>query len=358
MITTLRGQLARLFTATCLSAMMCTPLQAQDVVEGTAYFLPRTAIHYALLIERTTTQPGELCMYADRFLKKKDVAFQPSTSYRILSITSFCTGIRDTAKHYVAAIDQKHSIQSLKVNDDGIIAAVNGDARPVAQHRPFEPAPKPEPLNPRDFMNQDILTAGSSAKTAELAAQEIYDIRDSRNQLSRGQADQMPKDGEQLRLMMANLDTQERALLQLFEGTTERDTTEVIVTFVPEKEVQKHLLFRFSKRLGLVDADDLSGAPCYVSVEDLHSMPANSAVADEGKRGKDDANIFVTMPGKIRVRLFNMQKELATQELYAAQFGKSAPLDNELFGKKLFTRLVYNTITGSVESINTDMIKK
>ena len=64
-------------------------------------------------------------------------------------------------------------------------------------------------------MNEDILSAGSSAKMAELCALEIYDIRDSKSLLNKGQADFMPKDGEQLRIMLANLETQENALMQL-----------------------------------------------------------------------------------------------------------------------------------------------
>lgn len=341
-----------------LLALLPLTTMAQTFVEGTSYYLPRTAINFAVRVERTSTEPGELCMYAERFLKKRDVALQPSTTFRIVGIDTYCTGVRDTTKLYTARIDAKHSIASLKVGDDGIILAVNGQPKSVKMPEPFIAAPKSAVLNPHDYMNQDILAAGSSAKTAELAAQEIYDIRESRSQLTRGQADFMPKDGEQLRLMLKNLDTQETALLQLFEGVTERDTVETVYTFIPEKEVKQHVLFRFSQRLGLLDDDDLAGVPYYIGIEDLHSMPTNTAIADEAKRPKDDANIFVIMPGKIRMTLSRSEQELLMQELYAAQFGKTAPLDNELFGKKLFTSVVYNPITGSVEEIQTEMMKK
>ena len=40
-------------------------------------------------------------------------------------------------------------------------------------------------------MNQEILSAGSNAKIAELTAEEIYDIRDSRTALIKGEADNM-----------------------------------------------------------------------------------------------------------------------------------------------------------------------
>ncbi len=341
-----------------LFALLPLASPAQTFVEGSSYYLPRTAIQFSVLVERTTTEPGELCMYAERFLKKRDVAQQSTTQYRIAGIDMNCIGVRDTSKFFTPNIDAKHSIASLKVSEDGIILAVNDQPKAMPQHKAFEPAPKKPALNPHDYMNQDILAAGSSAKTAELAAQDIYDIRESRTQLSRGQADFMPKDGEQLKLMLENLDTQEQALLQLFEGVTERDTMEATFVYVPDREVQRHVLFRFSQRLGLLDDDDLAGEPYYIGIEDLHSMPSNTAVVEDGKKSKDDANIYVTLPGKIRLTLSRSEQQLISQELYAAQFGKTAPLDPELFGKKLYTSVVYNPITGSVEEIKTEMLKK
>lgn len=47
-------------------------------------------------------------------------------------------------------------------------------------------------------MTEEILIAGSTAKMAELVAKEIYNIRESKNSLTRGQADYMPKDGAAL----------------------------------------------------------------------------------------------------------------------------------------------------------------
>ena len=346
----------RLLTLTATAALTASVATAQNEVKGTTYYLPLTAIQFSVLVERSAVEPGDLCMYSERFLKKSDVPMKASTTFRILDITARAIGVRDTSKMYTANVNSKHSIVTMRVNEEGIIEAVNAEppARPKAKR--FTPAPKPQPQNPRDFMNQDILTAASKAKTAELVAQEIYDIRDSRNQLSKGQADFMPKDGEQLRLMLNSLSTQEAILLQLFEGTTDRDTVEHIITYIPTKEVNREVLFRFSQKLGLVDKDDLAGAPFYISITDLHSMPTNAAVSDE-KRSKDDANIFVTMPGKINFTLHRSEQQLMSQDIYAAQFGKTAPLDNEFFGRKLFTTLVYDPVTGSVEDIKTEPMK-
>lgn len=343
----------------CMSIFLSTGAFAQNAVEGTTYYLPKTALNYTLLIERVTAQPGELSMYAGRFLKKDDVISKPTTAYRILKIQMTSVGVADTAKRFTPKIDAKHSINSMKVDENsGILLAVNAEAKRMEKPAPFIAAPKPLPLNPRDYMSQEILAAGSSAKMAELIAQEIYDIRESKSQLNKGQADFMPKDGEQMRIMLNNLNTQEAALLQMFEGVTEKDTVETTITFVPNKAVDKQVLFRFSKKFGLVEADDLSGEPYYISIEDLHKQVENTAIDTSDKKAKDDAGIYANLPGKIKATLYRSENQIAEYEVYAAQFGITAPMDNELFSKKLLTSLVYDPTTGHVETISTEMIKK
>ena len=336
--------------ATLLLGIMMFVAHAQQLVEGSTYYLPKTVVQFHILVEKTVYKPGELAIYSGKYLKMHDVETEPSTSYRIINMQVTSVGIPDTTQRHVAVIDKKHSIISLNRDDNGVLLAVNTEGSKPQPAQPFVSAPKPAPLNAHDYMNADILAAGSKPKMAELIASEIYEIRDSRNLLTRGEADNMPKDGEQLRIMMANLDKQERALMQTFIGTTEKDTTETVLTFIPEKEVNRQLLFRFSKKLGLVDADDLGGRPFYISVEDLHSLPTLS-LPDEGKKSKDVSGIYVNLPGKIRLSLFDGTRLFAKNELYAAQFGHTEALSGELFGKKMTTKIVLDPVTGNARKL-------
>lgn len=336
--------------ATLLLSFIAFATHAQQLVDGSTYYLPKTVVQFRIRVEKTNYKPGDLAIYSGKYLKMDDVETEPSTSCRIINIQVISVGIPDTTQRHVAVMDKKHSIISLSRDDNGILLAVNAEGCKAEQPQPFVPARKPAPLNPRDYMNADILAAGSKPKMAELIASEIYEIRDSRNQLTRGEADNMPKDGEQLRIMMANLDKQERALMQMFTGTTEKDTTETVLTFMPEKEVNRQLLFRFSKKLGLVDADDLSGRPFYISVEDLHYLPTLS-LPDDGKKSKDASGICVNLPGKIRLSLFDGTQPLAKNELYATQFGRTESLSGELFGKKMTTKIVLDPVTGNARKL-------
>ena len=338
---------ASLFTMAMAAFMQ--PATAQSV-EGTTYDLPKATVLFTVKVEKTTYTPGRFAPYALRYLKK-NVQQEPVTTYRLIGITMQQNAVADTAKHFTLTVDKKHSIDKVSRAADGMLLAINADAKPVDIAAPtFTPAPKPKPLNPNDFMNEDILNAGSTAKMAELSAKEIYDIRDSRNQLNRGEADFMPKDGAQLAIMLRNLDVQERALAQLFEGTTVSDTTWTTVNFVPTKEGET-VLFRFSKRLGLLDDDDLAGAPYYLQVADQHTATQPQPAGDPKKEDKNDIGLRVNMPSKITLTLRNGPEKIETFEILAPQFGFVESLSGELFGKKQTVRLTLDPLTGSVKSI-------
>lgn len=331
-------------------------LSAQSI-EGTSYSLPKNGLRFSVMVEKTQYTPGKFCQYAERYMKQK-VAQSPSTVYRIIGVEADEISIPDTSKQYTLIVDKKHSIDKLSLTPNGQLLAINADAKAaVTPKRTFTPAPKQKPLNPNDFMTEDILSAGSTAKMAELSAKEIYDIRDSRNSLSRGEADNLPKDGAQLKLMYDNMNRQEHALSTLFYGSTSKDTTLTTMDFWPAKE-GRSVLCRFSKYYGLVDKDDLSGEPCYITVTDLHTVTEPVLTEEEKKKeDKGDIGLRVSKPGKIRVVVSNEGKTLKSLEINAAQFGYTESLSGELFGKKQTAELVLEPMTGSVKSIKSVDLK-
>lgn len=331
-----------------MSLMTSLSVKAQ-IPDGAAYFLPKTELRFKLLIEKTTYTPGEFAIYSERFLRKP-AAQDPSVDYRIVGIEMYTTAVPDSAKEFFLPIDKKHSIFNVELDHNGVLLAINAKGKSTKKPEAFKPALKGNIVNPHDFMSAEILAAGSTAKMAELTAHEIYDIRDSRNELSRGEADYMPKDGEQLRIMLANLDRQEQILLQTFQGISEKDTIQHEVVCCPEKEGE-HLVFRFSKKLGMLDIDDLGGTPYYVDVVDFGIIPEIQTEIATEKRAKDDMGITLNMPGKIKATLCEGSIALKSFECYAAQFGRLESLSSNMFGKKFTTRLVLNPVTGNVESM-------
>lgn len=326
---------------------------ADKKTEGFEYFLPKTAVRMSVLVEKTTAKPGKLADFSELYFHKKGITTQQD-NYRIVGVSFSTTGLPDQQLQFTIPVDKKHSILSIDCDPNGVLRAINTRAPRVEEPAPFTPSAKPTPLNPNDYMSQDILSAGNLPKMAQLVAQEIYDIRDSRSQLSRGEADFMPKDGEQLRIMYAQLNKQEAALMQLFQGTTTTDTTETVLTFVPEKTQKDQVVFRFSRKFGLLTADDFSGEPCRITVDDLGLKDSELDIPEVTKKEKDDFQLGIILPGKMRMTLSAAGKKLAQYEAWVAQFGKVEMLSGSLFGKKLTSKIQLDSATGSVVSLETE----
>ena len=340
--------------STCLAQTATSSYQPGINSEGAVYFLPKTAVRIIVQVEKTTYTPGEFCKYADRYLRLKNVSTEAAVNYRITSIRQEATGVADTLKAFTVKFDPKTVAANVALADDGVLLAINATPQPVPTYKPFVAAPRPAAINPRELMSEDILAAGSTAKMAELTAQEIYEIRESRNLLVRGQADNMPKDGEQLRLMLTQLEQQDRALTGLFAGSTVKDTVENVITIVPQKETERQLLFRFSKKLGLVDEDDLAGEPYYIRIANLHTVPMPEA---NEKKKKLENGIYVNVPGKMKVTVFDAVEPLVSNEFPAAQFGNVELLSGALFNKRYATHLWLSPVTGAVERLDAEQPK-
>lgn len=199
-----------------LSALLLTfcraTAQTQIPTEGITYFLPETALRSALLIEKTTFTSSEYTRYSERFVETS-VSDQPTTTYRIV-VTQMDTYVMlDSTKQLTTTVDEEHSIVSVSRDQDGVIMVVNDKPRAMESQPALRPARKLSPIGPIKCMTAEMLAADSSARTAELAAQDIYDIRDNKNQLSHGEAGFMPEDDEQPKIVLNNLNMQKKTML-------------------------------------------------------------------------------------------------------------------------------------------------
>lgn len=351
--------IALLGTTTTLAQTAISDYKPGVTSEGAVYYLPKTAIRVTLKIEKTTYTPGEFCKYSEKYLRIKDVPSTPSTKYRLLSVNQEPYAVADTSKCYAIKYDARTSACNVRLSDDGILLAINQDVKQqaplnIVNELKIEPIAK----SPKSYLSEEILSAGSTSKMAELTAQEIYEIRESRSMLAKGQADFMPKDGQQLKLMLQELGTQDEALTSLFTGVTISDTTTHTITFVADKPVKRDVLFRFSTEYGLVDSDDLSGAPYYINIEDLKTV-AEPVPADPKKATKPQlSGVYVNIPGKMRSTISDAVAQIVTNEFPAPQFGNVELLSGALFNKRYTSRLLLHPLTGAVEKLEAEQPKK
>lgn len=345
----------------CALALCATGATAQTevapyipgaTVEGVTYYLPKTALRIIVLAEKQVYTPGEFCKYANMYLRLPNVSPEPSTRWSIKKITIAPYGVPDPQKVYNIPLKKRTVAPLVGLTQDGILLSINteGDEDTLPEIPDNTDAPKRP--NPRDFMNQEILSAGSTAKIAQLTAEEIYDLRESRNALIKGEADNMPKDGAQLKLMLDQLDLQDAALTQLFKGTTDTTIEPFCIDVTADELTDKMVLFRFSEKLGLVDNDDLAGSPVYLSLQDKHTVP--QPVADEKtakKKDKMEEGVYYNVPARVAATIFDNRTTYAKGEYAMGQFGTVEILSNILFDKKTTTKVTFNQMNGSIKQI-------
>ncbi len=351
----------RSFLTLCLSAL-CLCAQAQTevsayrpgvTVEGVTYFLPSTALRLTIEAEETVVTPGELNKYAFRYLRLQDVPTEAKTTWTLRSVKVEPYGIPDKTKVYSIELKSRTVAPMVSLTRDGILLSINAEK----QETPLSSAPQDVPAaplpNPRQYMNQEILSAGSTAKMAELCAQRIYDIRESRSDLVQGEASNTPKDGAQLQIMLDQLDEQTAALQQLFSGSTQTSTHYVSIDYIPSEETKKDVAFRFSPAKGVLDWDDLSGSPVYISIQGLDNLPKSEDNADtDKKKAKMDKGVFYNVPAREAVTVFDASgRQLYSAELSMGQFGNVEVLSDALFDKKTTTKVFFYQDTGGVQRV-------
>ncbi|MBQ5889241.1 MAG: DUF4831 family protein [Bacteroidaceae bacterium] len=322
--------------------------------EGITYFLPDTKINITVEASCVTRTPGEFSNYAERFLHIKDAITEPGYSWEIIGIESCCEGIPCKEKAYTVKLNGS-TASNISLDNKGIIEAINT----VAPTRSTtEKASTKESngshLDASPYMTEEMLTATSTAKMAELTAKEIYAIRESKLAITRGQSENMPSDGVAITLLLQELDKQERALTEMFTGRTDTLHYTYKYELVPDRECDttKAVLFRFSRKLGVLDKENLAGESIYYDIKNLKTVElpvADEAAADRKTIKKE--GICYNIPGRARMEIYTRAKTFLKKEIAIAQIGSTEVLSKTLFGKNNTTKVLFDTATGGIISI-------
>ncbi len=339
--------IAGLFLATAAHAqteVVAGVMQGKDY--GVTYQLPKTQIEIVVKVNKVAYAPGEFSKYADRYLHLSSVSIEPQEYWELASVQAASVGVPDSEATYFVKLKDKTVAPLMELTPDGIIKSINMAHIPVSSPAPVTPAAAQphKKVDPRDFLTEEILTASSSAKMAELVAKEIYNIRESKNALLRGQADNMPKDGAQLKLMLDNLNIQEASMTEMFSGTTDKTEKVYTIRLTPITDVDGQIVFRFSKKLGVVGNNDLAGDPIYLTLKDLKTVLIPTI---EDKKKKVDG-VAYNVPGRASVVMKAGNKNVFEGELLITQFGIREFLAPELFNKNSTIKVSFNPNTGGL----------
>ncbi len=318
--------------------------------EGVTYYLPQTSIAITIKAEKTVYTPGDFCRYAEKYLRLTGVSTTAREEWTIKSVAIVPVGTPDKDKMFTIKLKDKTVAPLVELTNDGIIKAINTSC-PETISKETDEGTNEENINPRDYLTEEILMAGSTAKMAELVAKEIYNIRESKNAITRGQAESMPKDGESLKIMLNSLDKQEQALLLLFTGKTTKEYEYTTVKVTPTENIEKEVIARFSKKLGVVEASDLAGSPIYLSLTNQNTVPQTT---EEEKAKKKLEGVVYSIPGKADISVSDGNKNIYKGEISLSQFGNMEVLSSSLFNKKTSTKVTFDPTTGGLVKIEAE----
>ena len=179
---------------------------------GLVYNLPITMLDIEIEAEHVVKKPGEFYKYAKKYLNIDDPIIETEESWTVTRIVVARHGIPDPEQQYLMQF-KGGSVPFIIMDDANLPLAINTEELPLWEEPQWLEAvsAKPTPLETdaaHHVFSQEMLQSQSSAKRAELAAQQIYALRQSRTDLITGQADQMPPDGEAMQIVMDNIAAQ------------------------------------------------------------------------------------------------------------------------------------------------------
>lgn len=343
-----------------LTILAAMPLSAQTEVnsffsginEGVTYCLPDTKVEITVNAVCISHTPGEFNRYAERYLRIDNAISNAKSHWEISDATVTTKGTPNTEKRYTIRVNNS-SACNVRLTDSGIIEGINIKEQKKSESKAVAPKSIAKGVDATRYFTEEMLQATSTAKLAELTAREIYTLRECKFAIIRGEADIMPPDGVSMQLILKELDEQERALTELFTGRT--DTTYYSETYelVPEAgcNTVKEVLFRFSHKLGFVDKDDLAGEPVYYSMHDKKSVYIPTAEELEKRKILKKEGVCYNVPGKASLTISTRSRKLFDKEISVAQLGTTELLAKELFNKKATTKVLFDTATGGIISI-------
>lgn len=322
---------------------------------GLVYTLPVTTLRIDVTARRTVSKAGPYYEYSKRFIGTDKAIREDSESWEITDVKVIPYGVSDPDARYLMQL-KSGALTSICVDQDGMLLAINKEVdapeapggNMAVQKEGAEVVDMNEYLQ---YVDEDFIASQSSAKRAQMLAENLMEIRDAKVSLTRGTAETMPTDGKQLELMLNSLRHQEAALTAAFIGLTAEETVTRSYTYTPRKD-GKTILFRMSDFAGFVGSDDLSGDPVYINVKVTNRGALPKDEKGEEKKLPKDAVIY-NIPGAARITLTSKGNELFDDEYEFSQFGTRFGLAPTLFSaKKNRSFATFDPVTGALTEIS------
>lgn len=349
--------------AVAMAAAPAAAQQSQRITAGKAneyglvYSLPLTAVDITLRAQITETTPGEFANYARRYLAVTDAVTEPARTLDLTGADITIHGVPDPDNRWLAQF-KNGSNPFITLTPEGIPLAINAEGTMPAAVTAATTLTLTGGLDDdalaearRSATTQEMAQSSGTSKRADLASQRIFELREMRNDLLSGQAENMPADGEALRVALDAINRQEQALTSMFAGTTRTYETTMTGTFIPDStsiDGGMRVIGRLSLTDGFVAPGDLSGSP--VTVE-LQLVEEGILPVDERGQTKTfpRGGVAYRIPGRALVIVRYADREVARATVDIAQYGAVFGLDPKLFtDRREPSKAIFDPATGAL----------
>lgn len=296
---------------------------ATDTARGIVYLLPKTILQVEVDTKCIQETPGMYFQYADRFLGMKEVIQSESVRYEITGFSLSTKTVPDASESYLISTGKKSRNIAIALTPEGYLKSINGKAEPETHQEKIikksvnkDDAKKWE-MSGSSIFTKEMQQANSTAKMAELAANQLFTIRDTRFNLLTQDLDKTPQDGRSYEIVLSELNRMENAYLELFKGKLTESTQTYEYTLNPQKD-STDVLLRFSLFKGVLDKNNLGGNPIFIEIKAL-PVPAEALRADKSATPR---GLYYRVPGRAIVNITDGKDVLFTKEISVPQFGR------------------------------------
>ena len=345
-----------LLVVSCISAQKTVRMDAIKANDyGVVYSLPKTSLVVTLEVKKTTYQRGDFYQYAQRYLSISEPIIENHTEYTLEDISVVNQGIPDKTNSFMVEFRSNTVAPYVYLTEDGLLCSINAEAQLAPHVLKGYPSQSEISLNARRFFSEETLMAGSTAKQAELVAKQIFDLRRSRNDILTGEAENMPPDGNAYKLVMEQLNAQEKALTEMFSGKEQTEFIVKEIRVIPEENsIDRKVVARFSQKLGLLDSDNLAGEPIYLSLKNKMPLPATELSDKDRQRfeKKLSEGIVYNIPGKAELVIEFRNNVVKHMETDVVQFGTQDVLVKKMFdSRKQPVKVIFYPELGAIKQI-------
>ena len=299
---------------------------AKDTMNGIVYTLPKTIVEVEVLTKSTEVTPGIYFQYAERFLGIKDFIQTPNIEQEITGYTIKTSVVPDLSQVYLISAGKKSKDVRITLTAEGYLQSINGNTPSVAKSfgKQLTQVTNSKAANKSEWstkessvVTKEMQQSSSTVKMAELAANQLFAIREARFNLLTQETEHTPSDGRSYEIVLSELNRMEEQYLELFQGKKEVRTSSTRFICIPDKETSE-ILFRFSSKIGILDKDNLGGEPIYIAYKKL-SAATDLLRSDKSMKAK---GLYYRVPSQARIELSDGQKILFSDVYTLNQFGK------------------------------------